>query len=202
MDEPEEDIVVEFDDFADLGMPSEMDESVQDENAYRIGSFTGDGADTISNGPRMMQEIAALVAANAMPAAEAKHEDVIIISCPTMNQAELVGVRLLVSQYSRSKTIVIVNNRLDPLPTELITSETVYSVLPLIARSVKGDSDNPKIVLLRRYPKNWEIHLDSKGDAGFQLVSTIPAETVGLRGPSMELIGERVKSYMQTKFGA
>lgn len=196
-DEEEAGDVVEFDDFADLGF---SDDSSEIKKAYRIGSFLGDN-EPPSNGPNMMKNIANFVATNAMPKADAKEEDVIIIACPTMSQTELVGVRLLVSQFS-SKTIVIVNNRLNPLPRELMLSETVYSVLPLIARSVTGDSKNPKIVLLRRHPNKWEVHVDdSVSEKGFQLVSAVEADSVGTRGPSMEWIGETVKTYMQGKFG-
>jgi len=205
-----------FDDFADFGVtigaselqknePTTPDDEINQKNKeiYRIGSFLG-SADPPS-GPNMLHDMVKLVAKNALAASEAKEEDIIIMMCP-ISQAELVGVRWLVSKYGGSKTIVIVNNRLHPLPQELMASETVYSVLPLIARSVGSASDNPnpspKIVLLRRYPKAWEIHVDvSKSGAGFELASEVPASEVGVRGPSMEYIGNRVKEFMQLKFG-
>ena len=50
---------------------------------------------------------------------------------------------------------------------------------------------------------NREIHVDdNKCGAGIQLISSVPAGNVGVRGPSMEYIGTCVKNYMQKKFGA
>jgi len=195
--------IEEIDDFAGLSLSTDADDPQKPTSPYRIGSFLG-SAD-IPSGPNMINDICKLVAKNALPETEAQKDDIIIISCP-ISQPELIGVRWLVSKHGSSKTIIVVNNRLNPLPRELMASETVYSVLPLIARSVGGDDSakpNPKIVVLRRYPNAWEIHVDdSKSGVGFELVSSVPEDKVGIRGPSMEYISNRVKEYMQQKFGA
>jgi hypothetical protein len=195
--------VEEYNDFSDFVLPS-LDGNQEKLPSYRIGSFLG-SADKIPSGHNMINEICKLVSQNAIPTPNALNEDVIIMSCP-ITQAELIGVRWLVSKYGGSKTIIIVNNRLNPLPRELMEAETVYSVLPLIARSVGSASDekpatrNPKIVLMRRYPHDWQIYVDDSSGLGFELASSVPAQSVGVKGPSMDFISERVKEYMVEKF--
>jgi hypothetical protein len=145
----------------------------------------------------MVYDVCKLVSQNAVPPSQVINEDVIILTCP-ISQIELIAVRWI--------TIIVVNNRLNPVPSELMKAETVYSVLPLIARSVGPDFSeappNPKIVLLRRYPTDWQIHVDdSKSGLGFELVSSTPADKVGTRGPSMDYIRSRVQEFMEERFG-
>lgn len=194
--------VAEYNDFSDFDMSS-IDSSQTNLPNHRIGSFLGN-VDEIPSGRNMMNDICKLVSENAVPVSNGKDEDILIISCPS-SQAELIGVRWLVSKYGSNKTIIIVNNRLNPLPNELMEAETVYGVLPLIARSVgsasEGKSKNPKVVLLRRYPNDWQIHIDDNSSGlGFELISSVPAKNVGVRGPSMNFISERVKEFMVQKF--
>jgi hypothetical protein len=200
-DDIDDSTVEEYDDFSDFVLPS-MNNNPEDSPNYRIGSFLGN-TDTIPSGRNMINDLCKLVSQNAIPVANANDEDVIIMSCP-VSQAELVGVRWLVSKYGSSKTIIIVNNRLNPLPQELLGAETVYSVLPLIARSVGSapaadKPANPKIVLMRRYPHDWQIYVDDSTGPGFELASSVPVQSVGVRGPSMDFISERVKEYMTEK---
>jgi hypothetical protein len=63
----------------------------------------------------------------------------------------------------------------------------------------KQDPKSPKIVVLRRYPSDWEVHIDS-GD-GFKLAASVPDEQVGRSGPTVQWISERVKQHLQTKIG-
>ena len=202
LDDPLQDDIAEYDDFSDFDLPSiDTASSTSGVPGYRIGSFFG-SSEEIPSGRNMMQDICKLVSQNAIPSANAQDEDAIIINCPA-SQAELIGVRWLISKYGSSKRIIIVNNRLNPLPHELVEAETIYSVLPLIARSVgKKDEENknPKIVLMRRFPDDWQIHVDASSGLGFELVSSVPAKHVGVRGPSMEFISKRVKEFMIQKF--
>ena len=132
--------------------------------------------------------------------------DVIVILAP-ISQQELVGVWWLMSKYGKSKTIIIFNNKLHPLPNELMFAETCYSVFPLIARLSTSSLDengerpsNPKIVLLWRFPRDWEIHIDINEGLGFELAGSVPAVDVGMRGPLMDWIAGCVKQHMQLKF--
>lgn len=194
--------VEEYNDFSDFDLPS-LDGNQENQPNYIIGSFLGN-VDTIPSGSNMINDICKLVSENAIPSAQSHNEDVIIMNCP-FSQAELIGVRWLVSKYGSSKTIIIVNNRFNPLPRELMEAITVYSVLPLIARSVSTASSeekpaNPKIVLMRRYPHDWQIYVDDSSGLGFELVSSVAAKNVGVKGPSMDFISKQVKEYMIGRF--
>jgi len=118
----------------------------------------------------------------------------------------MIAIRALAGQYKATKKIILVNCRLDsPLPRELIGAETVYSILPLIAKPQTTTSrhnepkkdDNPKVVVLRRYPRDWEVYVDM-GD-GFDLAASVPDSSVpGRQGPSMEWVSSAVKRYLQS----
>jgi hypothetical protein len=201
-----------YDDFADFAGSSSLqvdgdgdlgpsDENTVSPEKIRLRSILGNNE--IETGPEMINDIVRSVGTNGSPS---QNEDVIVILAP-ISQQELVGVRWLVSKYGSSKTIIIFNNKLNPLPNELMMAETCYSVFPLIARNTssspkdKTQPENPKIVLLRRFPRDWEIHIDTNEGAGFELAGSVPANNVGMRGPSMDWIAGCVKQHMQLKFG-
>lgn len=169
---------------------------------YRLASFFGDSK--ISSGPDMIDQVIKAVAENGMPTDD--EETIIILSA--VNKNEMVAVRSLVTKYKGSKKIVLVNCKLDPLPRELIRANTVYSILPLVARPVvseKQQEDNgpmpPKVVVMRRYPKDWEVYVDADGN-GFELADVAKAIQVrGKKGPPMEWVGGCVQRYMETKLG-
>jgi Domain of unknown function (DUF1995) len=173
---------------------------------YRLASLFGDA--TISSGPDMIDQAIKAVTANAQPTED--EETIIILSAVT--KEEMIAVRSLVAKYRRKKNIVLVNCQLDPLPRELISATTVYSILPLVAKPVvsernvvgkpeeiKGEAP-PKVVVLRRYPKEWEVYVDASG-GGFELADTAPASQVGKKGPRMEWIAGCVKRHLQSKLG-
>jgi hypothetical protein len=57
-------------------------------------------------------------------------------------------------------------------------------------------------VVLRRYPRDWDIFVDVDGNSGFELVESVPVTSLmgGRRkGPSMEYIAGCVKRHMQLK---
>jgi len=191
---------------------SDMNQSslaVSQPRAYRLGSMLGDAQ--ISSGPDMMNDVVKAVGMFAMPKEYSNDEDAIIILSP-VSQSEMIAVRSLVGKYGNSKTIIIVNCRLDPLPRELLMAETVYSILPLLARrtvmegnmfGVSNEKTNqapsPKVVLLRRYPRDWELYVDIHDGNGFELVGEAPAKMVSMTGPSMEWIAGSVKKHIQFK---
>jgi hypothetical protein len=156
------------------------------------------------------------VSANAQPRDE---EDTLII-LSAASREEMIGVRGLVSKFGGKKTIILVNCYLNPPPRELMNAQTVYSIQPFLARpkvsegnifgSNKQPSDlnqqqsqqpqaSPKIVLMRRYPRDWEIFVDVGN--GFELARTVSASQVDKKGPSMEFIAGCVKQFMQSRLG-
>jgi hypothetical protein len=168
---------------------------------YRLASMLGDST-KIPKDSDMMGAVIKAVADNAQP--EADEDTLIILSA--MSTEELIGVRGLAAKFEGKKTIILVNSKLDPLPRELHKAVTVYSILPLITRAVVSEQNTfdsepkpPKIVVLRRYPNDWEVHIDS-GD-GFKLAASVPDEQVGRNGPTVQWISERVKQHLQTRIG-
>lgn len=188
--------------------PTVDNDDITASRSYRLGSWFAD--ETISTGADMFTDAIEAVDTHGTML---NIEDVLIILSPVTRE-DTVAVRRLVSRYKDHKTIVLVNNRLYPEPKELFLSELVYSITPLIAKTTKSESsfmqqqsedvkeDAPptKIIVIRRYPEDWQIFVDVDGE-GFDLVDSAPANTVGKVGPDNEFIAGCVKNHMAFKFG-
>jgi hypothetical protein len=163
---------------------------------YRLSSLFG--SSNISQGAYMMENVAEALRANAL--LEEEEENLIILSA--ISREEMIAVRILAAKYANQKSIVLVNCKLDPLPRELLGAQTVYSILPLILRrkddgQSSGDkTSQPKVVVLRRYPKDWEVYMDV--GSGFQLAATAPSNQRNERGPTMEWVDEVVRRYLES----
>mmetsp|Transcript_6733 Transcript_6733/g.19462 ORF Transcript_6733/g.19462 Transcript_6733/m.19462 type:complete len:498 (+) Transcript_6733:77-1570(+) len=170
---------------------------------YRIASLFGNAR--VIEGPDMASVIVGAVRANALPADD---EDNIIILSPSGND-EMVAVRALVTKYGTEKKIILVNCQFQPVPRELMTAETVYSVLPLAGKKKTNSGDNnnnnnntpsgdeqppPKVVVLRRYPKGWEIFVDV--GIGYELAETVPVNNQNKRGLPMDFIARSVTRHL------
>jgi hypothetical protein len=171
---------------------------------YRLCSMLGEAVG-IRSGPDMQKDVIESVKANALPREE---EDTMII-LSAASPPELVAIRALVAQYESSKKIVLVNCRTQPLPRELSKAQTVYSVLPLVGKPVAESKRNgpparsktmttsPRIVVLRRFPRDWEIFVDT--GTGFELAVTAPVASAQPKGPPMSWIVQKVQFYLSTK---
>jgi hypothetical protein len=167
------------------------------EKRYQLSSLFGHS--TISQGADMMQEVVEALRQNAIPDDDQKN--LIILSAISMD--ELVAVRSLASRYAGEKNIILVNCKLDPIPRELYGAETVYSMLPLIARAkttasqaiTKGEEVVPKAVVLRRYPDDWQVFVDM--GKGFILANTAPSELSNRRGPPVKWIEQSVQDFIR-----
>jgi hypothetical protein len=163
---------------------------------YRLSSLFG--SSNISQGVDMMENVVAALRANAL--LEEEEENLIILSA--ISREEMIAVRSLAAKYADQKSIVLVNCKLDPLPRELLGGQTVYSILPLIAqpKDAEQSSDDkasaPKVVVLRRYPKDWELYIDV--GSGFELAATTPPILRNKRGPTMEWVVEAVQRYLES----
>lgn len=177
---------------------------------YRLASMLGSA--TISSGADMVDDVIRAVSANAQP----KDDEDTVIILSAISREEMIGVRGLVSKYGGNKTVLLVNCNLSPPPRELMKAQTVYSIQPFIARQkVSGGNlfgsasstsletqaakQPPKVVLIRRFPRDWEIFVDI--GSGFELARTIPATQVDRRGPTMELVASCVKEFLQSRLG-
>jgi len=174
-----------------------------DRRCYRLASLFGDA--TISTGPDMTDDVTDAVSANAKPT---DGEDTIVVLSP-ISPEEIVAVRALVGTYKSTKTIVLVNccRLARPVPRELMGAVTVYSILPLLAKPANSNGNEeetrtPKVLLLRRYPRDWEVYVDVGGEdnaGGFDLAASIPDGSVPIDGPSMEWLREVVQRYLQSR---
>ena len=161
---------------------------------FRLSSMLGSA--TI---PASSDRTAAVVQAVKQNANPTDEEGTIIILSATCPE-EMIAVRTLVAQFAPSKTILLVNCHLQPTPRELMSAPTIYSVLPLIARPKQGDVSafQPKIVVLRRHPLDWQVFVDATGE-GFELAGTFAPNRVEKKGPSMQLITSCVKKHLDSR---
>eukprot|EP00957_Ditylum_brightwellii_P204175 15338013-Ditylum_brightwellii.AAC.1 len=154
-------------------------------------------------------------------------DDVIIILSPYTPE-ETVAVRRIISRYGTTttsdgvvknadKVIVLVNCKLNPLPRELIQAELVYGILPLMVQAKQQSQttpsspspqeeeeekkSTPKAVVLKRYPKDWEVFIDIGDDGGFESAGTASSVQIGSsKGPPpMEWIAGCMKMFMMNK---
>lgn len=128
---------------------------------YRLSSMFGHSK--ISRGPDMIDDVCGAVSINAQPIDD--EDSIIVLSAVT--QEEVIGIRALASKFSTKKNIILVNCQFpnNIVPKELIEGQTVYSILPLVARrKVSSASESsqkvPKVVVLRRYPRDWEVSVN------------------------------------------
>lgn len=167
---------------------------------YRLASLFGNAMFGMG-GSDMADDVIQAVRLNAM--AEEDEENIIILS--PVGPDEMIAVRGLVTKYAEEKKIILVNSKLQPTPRELLSAETVYSILPLLARG-KGPSTSPsnngennvpispKVVVMRRYPRDWQIFIDV-GD-GFDLAETKTVTQANKRGLPSEWIANCVEKYL------
>ena len=185
-----------FEENKDNEEEDEEEEPVEDLIRYRLLKFFGHD-DIISDGADMLTDVVNAVRKNALPTQE--EENIIILSA--LSREEMVAVRSLVSKYRGSKQIVLVNSKLDPLPKELQGGETVYSILPLMAKPRDPTPDSsvvvPKVVVLRRYPRDWELYVDV-GD-GFELADSADAKIANKSGPPASWVSEATQKFLRRK---
>lgn len=195
---PMEEMIRKTDDVTQIESNDDMNDNREDRK-YRLASLFGDSK--ISNGANMMDDIVQSLRLNALPKAD--EENIIVLSA--VSREEMVAVRILAEKYEGTKNIILLNCKLDPIPNELRRGETVYSISPLIARkkdtstASRGDEseESPKVVVMRRYPSDWEVYVDVRG-VGFQLAETAPAvNTRVARGPPMDWVVSSVQRYLR-----
>lgn len=163
----------------------------------RLTSMFGDA--TFKKGPDMFEKAIQAVSVNGQPK---KDEDTIII-LSAASEEETIGIRALVAKYQQSKTIVLVNCKMEPMPRELMQAETIYNLLPLIAKPADTEQESepsvsqPKVVVLRRFPRDFEVYMDF--GKGFELTATAPPGQGAKSGPSMDWIVECVMKQMKAR---
>lgn len=137
------------------------------QSSHRLWSMIGKAK--ISSGPDMFNQVIAAADENAiLNTSGPEPEDALIILSP-YDTTDVIAIRRILARYGQTRTIIIVNSRMDVLPAELSSAVLVYGMMPLIARSRNsGDDDNEgnglKAVVMRRFPSKWAVYVDVYGD--------------------------------------
>jgi len=167
---------------------------------HRLASLFGNKK--IAVGADMAEDVVQAVRENAL--AKEDEENIIILSAT--GQDEMIAARALAAKYKDEKKIMFVNCQFKQTPRELLPSKTVYSICPLIAKEKSsatglprqgardGETNPPKVVVMRRYPRDWEIFVDA--GHGFELAESVPVTQGNSRGVPIEIVAECLKKFL------
>jgi len=174
----------------------------------RISSIFGNNQ--IRNGPDMFDDVCSIVDTNLKSFIQAT-DRVILILLPT-STPDMVACRRIIGLNRGKNKIIFINSKLDPLPRELLNAETVYSISALVAKALRSNSNDmekapiePKVVVMRRYPRDWELYIALPNDDGivdnkdFEQVDSISADRVAKNGPNNSWVTACVQKYMKFK---
>jgi hypothetical protein len=175
--------------------PSYGEKTSDDDNNSSHRLWSMQGSEEISEGPDMFNQVISAVDENARLD---DGEDALIILSP-FDTADVICLRRIMARYGQSRTIIIVNSRIETLPKELDPALLVYGVIPLIARS-KGNDDKReaglKAVVMKRYPADWTVYVDI--GAGFvEAKGSQPLIDSSEMVPSPEWISQRVQAFVK-----
>ncbi|KAL7458442.1 hypothetical protein ACHAWC_010032 [Mediolabrus comicus] len=151
-----------------LSAPKVMSKRVsgKTQSSHRLWSMIGN-VEITSNGPDMFDQVVAAVDENAiLSTTTSEPEDALIILSP-YDTTDVIAMRRTLARYGQTRTIIIVNHRMEKLPTELHSAQLVYGILPLIARSRSkqdGNDSGLKAVVMKRFPSEWSLYVDVYGD--------------------------------------
>ena len=134
----------------------------------------------------------------------AEPEDALIILSP-YDTTDIIGVRRVLARYGQTRTIIIVNSRMETLPRELDLAVLVYGFMPLVARykGSNGDGDDDgkaglKVVVMKRFPTDWRLFVDVYGEGFVEVTDGDRKETQNSKQfPSAEWIAQRVQAHVQ-----
>ncbi|KAL7547254.1 hypothetical protein ACHAWF_010576 [Thalassiosira exigua] len=166
--------------------------------SHRLWSMVG--SENISSGPDMFDQAIAAVDKHARLATD---EDALIIISP-YDTTDVIAVRRIMARYGQTRTVVIVNSRMETLPRELDSGVLVYGLMPLIARksmdSDAGEEAGLRAVVMKRYPRPWAVYVDVYGDGFVETEGTQPViDSSEKQFPSPEWIVQRVQAHVESQ---
>ena len=127
-------------------------------------------------------------------------EDALIIISP-YDTADVVAIRRTLARYGQTRTIVIVNSRMENIPREMDPAVLVYGILPLIARSKSNDNSvdesGLKVVALKRFASDWGLYVDVYGDGFVEAEGSPPPGGSDKDFPNPEWLAQRVQSHVE-----
>jgi hypothetical protein len=168
--------------------------------SHRLWSMLA--SEEISTGSGMFDQVIAAVDKHARLNVQ-EQEDALIIVSP-YDTADVVAVRRILTRYGNSRTIIIVNSRMETLPAEMNDAVLVYGVMPLVAtRSISSEDeeqndDEPglRVVVMKRFPDPWRMFIDINGD-GFVRADTDQPNADSKKFPSGEWIVKYVQRHLE-----
>ena len=145
-------------------------------------------------GPDSFDQIIDAVDKNAILMQE---EDALIIISP-YNTQDVIALRRTLARYGNTRTIIIVNSRIEQIPRELDPGLLVYGVMPLVARSKESDNESGlKVVVMKRYPEDWSVYVDVYDDGFVEARGPTQHDISDKAFPSSEWITQRVEAHVQ-----
>ncbi|KAL7581384.1 hypothetical protein ACA910_021975 [Epithemia clementina (nom. ined.)] len=186
--------------------------------AFRLASLFG--SSTISQGADMGGDVVTALSESAQPWA---NEDTIIVLSASQRD-ELIAVRsilrsanvaALYDEDPKQRNIILVNCNFDIMPRELSGAKTVYSILPLVAKPAAQSGTNLfqekpneeqknqspiKVVVMRQYPKDWEVFVDDGSRGLFELAASAPpGAQFGSKVPLMQWVSTCIRNFLQSR---
>ena len=164
-------------------------------SSHRLWSMIG--TEELSPGPDMFDQVITAVDRNALLRT---NEDALIIVAPH-DAADTIAVRRIMARYGHTRTIILVNARMEPLPRELAPALLVYGIMPLVARSPgkdAGETAGLKAVVMKRFPADWAVYVDASGE-GFVEAGGSQIREYGTDKsfPSPQWIAQRVQAHIE-----
>ena len=163
-------------------------------SSHRLWSMVGN--ENITPGSDMFDKVIAAVDTHARLDVS-EQEDALIIISP-YDTADVIAVRRILARYGQTRTIIIVNSRMETLPIEMNNAILVYGIMPLVAQStsnnveVQNDEAGLRVVVMKRFPKDFTLYIDVNGD-GFVKVN----EKVSKEFPTSQWIAQNVQAHVE-----
>ena len=160
--------------------------------SHRLCSMVGNSE--IGTGPDSFDQVIAAVDQNAILKQD---EDALIVMSP-YDTNDIIALRRTLARYGNTRTIIIVNSRIEQIPRELDSGLLVYGVMPLVARSKESDNESGlKVVVMKRYPEDWSIYVDVYDDGFVEARGPTQHDSTDKAFPSSEWITQRVEAHVQ-----
>jgi len=160
--------------------------------SHRLCSMVGNSE--IGTGPDSFDQVIDAVDQNAILKQD---EDALIMMSP-YDTNDVIALRRTLARYGNTRTIIIVNSRIEQIPCELDSGLLVYGVMPLIARSKESDNESGlKAVVMKRYPDDWSVYVDVYDDGFVEARGPTQHNSSDKAFPSSEWITQRVEAHVQ-----
>ena len=187
-----DDTTAEDDIAASKTTPEQNKISNNNNSSHRLCSMVGNSE--IGTGPDSFDEVIEAVDNNAILQQD---EDALMIMSP-YNTQDVIAIRRTLARYGNTRTIIIVNSRIEQIPRELDPGLLVYGVMPLIARSKESDNESGlKVVVMKRYPEDWSVYVDVYDDGFVEARGPTQHDRSDKAFPSSEWITQRVEVHVQ-----